>query len=246
MGGADVGTRGRHPREGGDGGGYWRWVKVRGGREETGWVCGDLRVYPAHMGDPSVVCTHTLTGGRVKCRWCASRRPVRDLGYLPIYRSDYVPCVLIVHEHLFDGLDRLRHLCPIIYGRAEGDEAEPLYVRPHMAGGQFHSSTPARLARQDITIAIARYWKRPDLLADLVRWFGPEAVTAPVPPAEPEPSRAAAAPPAEPSRQPSRHRERLVGEDGNPLDSVITEAQRAMLARNRAAANRPSANGEHG
>lgn len=241
-----MGVKGRHPREGSDGGGYWKWVKVYPDRDCDGWIAGDIHVFPAHMGRPSTVCERTLTRGRLSCSCCAARMVPRDLGYLPVYRHDGLPCVLHIHEYAFDLVGAIRFRDPITWSRGSGDDSEAVMVQPRLRGGRWESTIPARMQPQDIVIAMVRYWKRQHLLPDLVRWIHGGGRTGDESPPAELVSRVTEAERSQPSQAPARKREGLSSVTGVPLEPLVTDAMKRMLARNREAAKSPPPNGEHG
>lgn len=239
-----MGCRGRHHDKTSDGGGYWRWLKPRPGNEGRGWIAGDIHIYPAHMGRPSVVCEEKLTRGRIKCPMCEHGMAVRDLGYLPVYADNGMPCVLIVHEYSFDIIGKIPFRAPVSWARGDEDEADPVTVTPRLSGGKYESTVPSRLVPQDITIAIARYWKRPDLLPDLVRWFrDPSPAGDDKPPAELVAIRDQQAA-KQPSRGGTSSRKGVEAVTGEPLQPLLTDAMRAMLARNKQAVGSGERNGK--
>lgn len=240
-----MGIRGKTPRKGGDGGGYWRWLKVRPGQTGEGWIAGDIHAYPAHMGRPSIVCEKTLTCGRNPCHLCGTKACDRDLGYLPIYRADNVPCVLIIHEYSFDQVSRLPFLTHISYGRLGDDDAEAVFVQPVLRPVKYETSLPERRKPQDISVATARYWRRPDLLPDLVKWFRGEVTIDESPPAELV-NRVAEHRAQQSAGAGGHKREPLVGVDGNPLPPLLSDVTKEVLRKNRLAAKNPPPNGVHG
>ena len=237
-------VKGRHPREGGDGGGYWKWTKVFPGRECDGWIAGDIHVFPAHMGRPSVVCERTLTHGRLPCSFCSQKLPVRDLGYLPVYRHDGLPCVLHIHEYAFDTVGLIRFRDPIVWTRGDDDDGEAVVVKPRLRGGRWESSIAARMLPQDITVAMVRYWKRRHLLPDLVRWInGVTDKSDESPPAEL--SRIAKEQQAQrEQRGKTTSRDAIEQVTGERLPPLIGDPAREMLRRNREAAAAVERNGK--
>lgn len=241
-----MGTKGRVQPRSSDGGGYWRWLNVDYGTSCDGHIAGDLHVVPVHPGRPSVVCVRALTHNRDECPLCKPGTDVKDLGYQPVYRDDNVPCVLTVHPHQFESLDAMPFGRAIRWSRRSGDDAESTFVVGRMSAPDYKSVIPARMVPQSITIAIARYWKRSDLLPALLRWFGDDK-PATVPPAalpvaEPEP---APAPPKR-GRGRSSSRQGIIDVTGEDPGSVISDVARAMLERVKSQEKRAEKNGKHG
>lgn len=195
------------------------------------------------MGKPSTVCEETLTEGRIRCHLCGQSAPVRELGYMPVYRSDNITCVLILHEYTFEQVGRLPFLSNVSWGRREDDVAEAVFVQPMLRPVKYETTLKARLRPQDITIAIARYWRRPDLLPDLVKWFGSDVQQlAPGVPAELA-ARVTANRKREASPPDGRSGVTLAELTGEVLQPLIGKNAREMLRRNKLAATGHPPNG---
>lgn len=230
-----MGTKGRKTARESDGGGYWRWLSVEYGTTGEGWIAGDLHIVPVHPGRPSVVCVDALQGTKGECPLCGPATDVQDLGYQPVFRDDNVPCVLTIHQHQFEMVEGFSHGTPIKWGRRGGDEAESVYVFPRLTARHYETTLPSRRRPADITIAICRYWKRPELLPVLARWFNAGPV---IPPAAPEPVKVITPiPPRVRDRMgPARGGRKATLSDvtDEPAADLIGEAARAMLSRVKA------------
>lgn len=240
-----MGVKGKiAPRES-DGGGYWRWLRVDYGTTCTGWIAGDLHVIPVHPGRPSVVCEDALTGMPGACPLCKSQSDVRDLGYQPVYRDDNVPCVLTLHPHQFEQVSGYAWGVPVLWGRRSGDDAESTYVQPRLTAAGYTTTLPSRRQPADITIAICRYWKRPDLLPALLRWFGRDTQPAQVPVTAPVPVRAVTVKPTTATRPKTSVRQAIKDITGEDPGELLSATAKAMLAKAKARERQQQPNGVH-
>lgn len=240
-----MGVRGKiSPRES-DGGGYWRWLRVDAGTTAVGWIAGDLHIIPVHPGRPSVVCENELAGVTNACPLCKPGSDVRDLGYQPVYREDNVPCVLTLHPHQFEMVSGFAWGVPVKWGRRGGDDAESVYVEPRLTAPGYTTTLAARRQPADITIAMCRYWKRPDLLPALLRWFAqaqPAAARTGPALAVAEPVTVKVTTPRAVSVPLRKVVKEITGED---MPDLISETAKRMLARTKAREREKQPNGVH-
>lgn len=237
-------SKGRKTARESDGGGYWRWLRVDYGTTGEGWIAGPLHIVPVHPGKPSVVCEDALCDTKGQCPHCGPKTDVQDLGYQPVYRDDNIPCVLTLHQHQFELVEGYNLGVPIKWGRRGGDDAESVYVVPRLQAPHYQTTLAVRRQPADITIAICRYWKRPDLLPSLLRHFGQcEPVRVPVrvgdgPPATVTPATVAPKP-----RAAMGKKARFENAAGAPMETVVTDVMKNTLARVKA--REAELNGKH-
>lgn len=210
-----------------------------------GWIAGDIHAFPAHLGKPSHVCEKTLGVRDAECPKCKKGAPVNLVGYLPVYRDDNKPCVLVLHEHTFDQIGTLPHLCPVQWGRRKAEQNEPVWVRRMMKGPTYKTSLPERLRPQDLVFPMVRYWRRRDLFVHLARWMGVASAVKAAMVVE-EPVAVSEVSEARPFERPkTTARQAIKAVTGEDPGELLSQTAKNMLRRAREREQAAEVNGVH-
>jgi hypothetical protein len=118
-------------------------------------------------------CLHWLTDGELKCPRCRRARPVKCIGWVPLYREiDSRPVVVIVHESASDLLAGLRHPATVLVGRIGPKDS--VFVRRADTQVTFKSEKQTRMSPIDITNDLLMMWNMPEYN----EWLRGQRVTA--------------------------------------------------------------------
>lgn len=185
-GGEDVATKGK-PRREGPGALHW-WVdRLPGGKWRHGWIAGDTHGLEMHCSRSSKPCVRILTGDdNARCPGCESGLGHRWMGYVPVWRHDGRPMMVIIYEHMEEAVGRLKLHTHIRYGREEG-VGESMWIKGEEAGPVWQTTIPEKLKPADLAPSLCTLWRMPELLPWLRKWWAADdtAVSRPLPPLTP-------------------------------------------------------------
>ena len=156
-----MGFRGRPPR-GGVGGVWWSFDKCTAGETRTGWIAGDVHCVHCHCSKRSQPCVKLLLGERAKCQCDDTPTPAKPLGFVPLWRSDGKPMVVVIREHQFESVARIKPLRYVTWGRLKGS-GESVSIREHELEREWVTTLPEKKKPADLCHWLCVIWGRPDL-----------------------------------------------------------------------------------
>lgn len=165
-----MGRKGKDPKRG-DGAGSWTFDGVRDARARVGWIAGDIHGVHCHSAKGSKPCRKLLLGEKTLCEGCLKGWKTEWLGYVPLYRGDGKPHVVIIHEHLEEYVSSLPLHAYVKWFREQGP-GEPVQIERIVPGRTWHSTLPEKNRSVSITRWLCRIWRMPDLLEPLMQEFG--------------------------------------------------------------------------
>lgn len=181
-----MGIRGKTPGRG-DGIGTWSHDKVPAGSERYGWIAGDVHVFTCHSSRASKPCRRHYCGEMHDCVGCVTGIPVKPLGFVPLWRWDGKPTVIIIQEHHFEHVGMMGLHDRVIWGREKG-HGEGVWVKTHPIQTKWETTIPAKRMPVDIVWACCVLFGMPDMervLRDSLRTSdNPLSLTEPVTPKE--------------------------------------------------------------
>jgi len=113
-----------------------------------------------------------LVGDHAKCPGCDANVEIKELGYVPLYRQDGKPMFVVVQSYIFETLDVLKLHTHVEWGR-EKAKGEGIWVRKSELNRPWHSTIPAKMRPADLTEALCKVWRMPELLAYARAWLLP-------------------------------------------------------------------------
>jgi len=120
-------------------------------------------------------CLHWMTNGEVQCARCRRGRPVKCIGWVPLYTEvDTAQIIVIVHEKVADALFGLKYPTFCSVGRVGLKSS--VYVRRAPVQVPFKTENESRKCPVDVTGDLLTIWNMPELNAWLAR---PEQFNAP-------------------------------------------------------------------
>lgn len=166
-----MGLRGKPPREKGDGAGNWTHDRCPGGSERTGWLAGDIHGLECHPSERTLPCVKDLIGPDARCEYCEVKRWIpKWLGFVPVYRHDGRPMVIVIQDWHREFVQAIPLHRPIVWKRARG-EGEGIEITLADSTRPWISTLPERNRPADLSLWLARIWRRPDLAPYLVKRF---------------------------------------------------------------------------
>ena len=156
----------------------WTFEKVPGGSHFTAWLAGPTEWVEVHHIGVSKPCHWEITGGRKECPHCR-RKPRKDLvGYVPLYRENGKPVVVLVPEYSADIIRRiqLHDAVRVMRGTTRGDAVS---VTKLDKGERYKPATAERSGPVGLEGWLLRFWRETELEA----WFRDNGMS-PAKPAE--------------------------------------------------------------
>jgi hypothetical protein len=144
-----MGVRGKTPGMG-DPIGSWSHDKVQGGKERSGWLAGDVHVIQCHSSRASKPCRKHYLNNDADCAGCAHGIPVKELGYVPLWRWDGTPTIVVIQDHHTEQVGNLDLHTHVFWGRAEG-LGEGVYIKPSNLPRKWESTIREKMMPVDIT-----------------------------------------------------------------------------------------------
>ena len=166
--------------------GHWGHDKVPKGEERTGGLAGDVHCFPCHSSKATKPCLKAIVGKEAPCPGCDANTPVKQLGYVPVYRHDGKPMIVVVQDYSFEYLDKLKLHQFISWGREKGN-GEGVWVKKNDLNRPWTSAIPAKMRPADITEALCKIWRLQEWVGFVRLWVG-EAHAPPPPPPPPPPA----------------------------------------------------------
>lgn len=133
----------------------------------TGWLAGEPywcdEAHEHSKADPGTKpCLHWMTEGQLDCPRCRRVRPVRCIGWVPLYREqDHKPIIVIVHESAASLLAKLAHPTMVLVGRVAASDS--VFVRRNDTQTLMRTESDARKSPVDITRDLLMMWNIPAL-----------------------------------------------------------------------------------
>lgn len=119
-------------------------------------------------------CLHWMTDGALSCPRCRQARPVKCIGWVPLYREqDARPVIVIVHESASDLLAGLHYPDFVIVGRV--DKKDSVFVRRSDNRVSLTTNVESRKRPVNIACNLLMMWRMPELnewLSRAGRWSG--------------------------------------------------------------------------
>lgn len=144
-----MGVRGKTP-SGMDPVGTWLHDKCSNDADRRGWIAGDIHVFTCHSSKASKPCRRFYLGESTTCVGCEMGIKVKPLGYLPIWRWDGKPVLVIIQQHSFDSVGAYKLHTPVQWGRVD-DVGEGVWVKPLLNAKAWTTTIPAKQVAIDAT-----------------------------------------------------------------------------------------------
>lgn len=203
------------------------------GEKHYAYVAGRCQWFVCHPSERSKPCTHWMTKGDVPCKRCAQKKPVCQLGYLPVWRgTDWRPKFVILYQPEREHVDKLKlHQRVIIF--RERDRGSTLTIRPALeTEPAFVTTLEHRKWPQDIWFTLLTVWDIPELTSWVASVCEPSdnALSQPQPPVKSDgepfsPMTAKAVEKYAPPDEPKSESDELFKEAGNRLLSRVRKGE---------------------
>jgi hypothetical protein len=156
-----MGFRGRPPR-GGVGGTWWSFDKVQAGDTRTGWMAGDIHCVHCHCSKRSQPCVKVLLGDNAECQCDDTPTPPKPLGFVPLWRHDGKPTVVVIREHQFESVAKIKLHRYCLWGRVKGS-GESVSITENVIDRPWETTLPEKRKPADLSHWLCVLWRRPDL-----------------------------------------------------------------------------------
>lgn len=136
------------------------------GEKHYGYLAGPCQWFVCHPSERSKPCVHWMTKNDVNCKRCAQKKPVCQLGYLPLWRgTDWRPKFVIVYQPEREHVSKIAlHQRVMIF--RERDRGSTLAVRLALEQEpRFTTTLEHRRRPQDIWEVLLTVWDIPELTA---------------------------------------------------------------------------------
>jgi len=145
---------------------WWTHERLGAGESRSGWIAGDVHTVYCHCSKRSKPCLKHLLGSRTECPGCDAEMSVKPLGYLPLWRYDGKGVVVVLRDHQFEPVGKLKLHTYVTYSRLKG-AGESIQVAENPAQRIWETTLPEKRKAVDLCRWLCVMWQLPHVEAAL-------------------------------------------------------------------------------